>query len=159
MNTDWPDPDKVRRALDGNDWAQRPSTHSVEAIGAAARAYLRLREEPCFLVECKEPAHYLIAACHKHGDGVLGTPAEPALTIEQVIAACGGEKQWEFTVYPLREGFAARVRVNGGEYMYSPDGCATPDEAVQALGREAIAKIKERHAADAAKLKELGVES
>lgn len=87
-------------------------------------------------------------------------PAEPALSIEQVIAACMAAK--EATAAPAvsclsitkPDGINWRVECE----FQRAETSSSPEAAIQALGRFAIAKLRERHAADALKLKELGVE-
>lgn len=87
-------------------------------------------------------------------------PAEPALSIEQVIAACMAAK--EATAAPAvsclsitkPDGINWRVECE----FQRAETSSSPEAAIQALGKDAIAKLRERHAADAAKLKELGVE-
>lgn len=155
---DWPDPDEVRKALD--------SRAGDPTIIAAARAYLRLREAERELMcsECGGPVTAI--------RGALGTiynhecplvphqSAEPALTIEQVIAVCGDtdDSRPYLTVQRYAEPDGWRAWVCTGGALIHSNLADTPEAAIEQLGRDAIAKIKERHAADAQKLKELGVE-
>lgn len=84
---------------------------------------------------------------------LLPQPAEPALTIEQVIAACKAGDYESEALQVWRS--ATSWHANLCDRTVTAD---TPEAAIQQLGRDAIAKLRERHAADAAKLKELGVE-
>ncbi len=151
----WPSPDDVRQAIEGveRQWVGEPV-----AILAAARAYLEIREAEdradaaAFLAHEREPGEWkpwsaLGRACREHA------PRHPALTIEQVVAACDTD-----AVLVFRHGPGAVVLRAEKPAMFVPDATGnTMDEAIQQLGRDAIAKIKGRHAADAAKLRELGV--
>lgn len=94
-----------------------------------------------------------------------GRSTERTMTIEQVIAACESIGMVDARITIRRpsignvSGFVVEA-IHAGKPGYLSQTHFTtekPDEAIQQLGRDAIAKIKERHAADAAKLKELGV--
>lgn len=135
---DWPDPDEVRKALSAG-W---PTQDGLCTVAAAARAYLRMREE----MERERPE--------------LWTD-EPALSIEQVIAACDaawGYETGKYSLYiePEGEGYREAPIVKYGPGVFECEDTITA--SLKKMWTEAIAKIKERRAADAAKLKELGVE-
>lgn len=149
---DWPDPDDVRNGL-AVSWIHRPM-REASVVDQAAHAYLRMREEHANCACAK------FGMCAYHGMLMVTRhqPAEPALTIEQVIAACG-EDVTGVSLWKLEDGTWGIVFGSTPTQLPPANAIAdTPEAAIQQLGRDAIAKIKERHAADAAKLKELGVE-
>lgn len=149
---DWPDPDAVSRAL---DWLPLAKTLHDATLRAAARAYLRMRESTSGV----DDAYRKAAEAHDP------QPAEPALTIEQVIAACESVGMVNAQITIRRpsngstDGFVVETTHGGkpGYLLQTHFTTDTPEAAIQQLGQEAIAKLRERHAVDAAKLRELGV--
>lgn len=161
---DWPDPDEVTRAL-ADTWDSEGCSRAT--VRAAARAYLQMREEHANCA-CQK-----FGLCAYHGRLMVTRhhPAEPALTIKQVIAACNAARTddapaaSEWHIYLSREEGSYRCHIEEFDRRHAEWRCIvdqskgdTPEAAIQQLGQEAIAKLRERHAADAAKLKELGVE-
>lgn len=92
-------------------------------------------------------------------------PAPPTgLTVEQVIAAC--EAAWPDSGYDsLHVRLRADERWDAWAYKMShladfvPSTADTPEAAIQQLGADALARIRERRDRDEATLRRCGVES
>lgn len=153
-----PDANEVRTIVVRKDgcgsWGYSLSAHEERVLVGIARAWLRSHEQMgsasrCF--KCREQTGALRAFCEPCAKDIVERTY--GLTIEQVVAACDVD-----AVLVFRHGPGAVVLRAEKPAMFVPDATGnTMDEAIQQLGRDAIAKIKGRHAADAAKLRELGV--
>jgi hypothetical protein len=131
-----PDPEEVRRALVEEDKYQAYASDAGRTLGAAARAWLRLREQP--------------------------PPPERPLTIEQVIAVCGESGvhiRKRYNVNGYEDGYEAV----GFTIPYTPGRdlwvCGdTAEAALRALLDQSIAKLKAERDECTEKLRKLGVE-
>lgn len=153
-----PAPDEVRRALEeSTHFIKSPA--SLRLIHSAARCWLRDREQPhgcSFCGQVLVDTRYWTpdkraCICDECVRGLAADDREqqPGMTIEQVIAACGAHDlhieraggNWDVTVGCVAHKVAA-----------------TPEAALQALGREAVEKLRADVAEKQARLREIGCE-
>lgn len=148
-----PDPDQVRRALEKDMWR---GCEPDEIVAAAARAYLRMREQQPTPAGCDVPdCDGLVVArlCGEHAPRSADKQPTPAVpTIAQVVEACGARDNEAIQLW--RHGGSWSVNYNG-----TTESAATPEAALAKLYTDAVKRLRQQRDEADAKLRKLEAES